>query len=176
MYETPEDLERLQSLLDASYAAAGTHLRSISTEERQVSAADLAARLTGVRLLALATSTADGRPMVGMVDGLFYRGEFYFGSGADSVRFRHLRKRPAVSAVHADGEPFSVTVHGKAEEIDLVDPATAGFREYCTEIYGSGWLEWVGTAPYARIAADKMFTFYLDPAEAEAAAGAGGET
>ena len=44
-----------------------------------------------MRLLALATVTADGRPIVGPVDGIFYRGAFWFGSAPDSVRFRHIR-------------------------------------------------------------------------------------
>ena len=46
-------------------------------------------------LLALATVTADGRPIVGPVDGIFYRGSFHFGSAPDSVRFRHIRPAPA---------------------------------------------------------------------------------
>ena len=161
MYETTEDLTALQDLLDRSYAGAGEHLRSVSTPERLVSAAELSARLVGVRLLALATVTADGRPLVGPVDGLFYRGAFWFGSAENSVRFRHLRQRPAVSATHTDGEPFAVTVHGRAYEIDLRDPEHGGFLEYCEETYGPAWNEWADDAPYARIKADKMFTFLL---------------
>lgn len=160
MYETPDDLERLQRLLDASYAGAGAHLRSVSTPERLVSAAELVSRLPGVRLMALATVTADGRPLVGPVDGLFYRGEFWFGSADNSVRFRHLRARPAVSATHIDGERFAVTVHGVAREVDLTNREARGFTDYCVEIYGASWRTW--NAPYARITADKMFTFSLD--------------
>jgi hypothetical protein len=48
-------------------------------------------------LLPLATVTADQRPLVGPVDGIFYRGSFYFGSAPDSIRFRHIRARPQVS-------------------------------------------------------------------------------
>ena len=55
-------------------------------------------------LLALATVTADGRPLVSPVDGIFYRGAFYFGSAPDSVKFRHIRARPQVSATHLPGE------------------------------------------------------------------------
>jgi hypothetical protein len=32
MYETPEDLDALQALLDESYAGAGAHLLSIHTD------------------------------------------------------------------------------------------------------------------------------------------------
>jgi hypothetical protein len=127
MHETPADLEALQRLLDESFEAAGAHLRRIVTPERRIDAAALAARLTGVRLLALATATADGRPIVGPVDGIFWRGAFWFGSAPDSVRFRHIRARPDVSATHIEGEPFAVTVHGRAHIHDLRDPEAAGF-------------------------------------------------
>ena len=42
MRETAEDLERLQGVLDESHAAGGAHLRSIITEERRLTAAELA--------------------------------------------------------------------------------------------------------------------------------------
>jgi hypothetical protein len=61
MNETPEDLERLQQLLDDSYAASGAHLREVITPERRLDAASLAARLDGMKLLVLATVTGDGR-------------------------------------------------------------------------------------------------------------------
>ena len=119
MHETPADLVALQSLLDRSYATAGRHLRSIITPERRLTADEVADRLTGMRLLALATVTADGRPIVGPVDGIFFRGSFHFGSAPDSVRFRHIRNRPQVSATHLPGEELAVTVHGRAVPLDI---------------------------------------------------------
>ena len=94
MHETDADIAALQRLLDESYTHAGAHLRRVITPERRLDARALAARLTGVRLLALATVTGDGRPIVGPVDGIFYRGAFWFGSAPDSVRIRHIRARP----------------------------------------------------------------------------------
>ena len=38
MLETPEELGRLQDLLDASMAAAGPHLRDIISDERRLDA------------------------------------------------------------------------------------------------------------------------------------------
>ena len=76
MRETAEDLDRLQDVLDESHRAGGGHLRGIITDERLLTAEQIAERLVGMRLLALATSTADGRPLVSPVDGIFYRGEF----------------------------------------------------------------------------------------------------
>src|ERR1700738_1546421 len=103
MRETADDLAALQDLLNRSYAGAGQHLLSIHTPERRLNATDIADRLTGMCLLALATATADGRPVVGPVDGIFYRGAFYFGSAPDSVRFAHIRRRSHVSATHLPG-------------------------------------------------------------------------
>ncbi len=166
MHETAEDLAALQRLLDQSYAGAGGHLRRVITPERRLDAPALCARLTGVRLLALATATADGRPIVGPVDGIFFRGAFWFGSAPDSVRLRHIRSRPDVSATHIEGEPFSVTVHGRAEEHDLRDAAVAGFRAALAEIYaprhGAEWITWAEQHPYVRIEARRMFTFSFD--------------
>lgn len=163
MHETAEDLAALQELLDHSYAGAGRHLLRIHTPERRLGAAQVAERLTGMRLLALATVTADGRPVVGPVDGIFYRGAFHFGSAPDSVRFRHIRARPQVSATHLPGEELAVTVHGRATEV----PIEGGFRETLLEIYvpryGAGWeADFLDTGPvYARIDAERMFTFAM---------------
>src|ERR671934_830105 len=135
MHETPADITALQALLDRSYAAAGAHLLRIHTPERRLSAEQVAEKLTGMCLLALATVTADGRPKVGPVDGIFYRGAFHFGSSPDSVRFRHIRSRPQVSATHLPGEEFAVTVHGRAVPIDVRDHDNAGFRQTLLDIY-----------------------------------------
>jgi nitroimidazol reductase NimA-like FMN-containing flavoprotein (pyridoxamine 5'-phosphate oxidase superfamily) len=168
MHETPSDLATLQGLIDESAASAGAHLRSIITPERRLSAPEVCARLTGMSLLVLATVTSDGRPLVGPVDGIFYRGAFYFGSSPDSVRFRHIRRRPAVSATHLPGEEFAVTVHGRAAMVDVASPTHAGFRRTLLDVYipryGEGWEEFLDSGPvYARIDADRMFTFQMTP-------------
>lgn len=157
MRETPKDVQVLQELLDRSYAAAGDHLKSIVTPERRIDADRLVETLVGVQVLALATMTADCRPLVGPVDGLFYRGEFWFGSSPDSVRFRHIRVRPYVSATHTRGEQLAVTVHGIAHEVDVTQHP--GFGELCIETYGDEWSQWGDDAAYARITAERMFTF-----------------
>src|SRR5579863_10153236 len=109
VHETAHDMVALQDLLDRSMAGAGPHLRDIITEERRVGATELCERLQGMRLLVLATVTADGRPLVSPVDGIFYRGAFHFSTGPDAVRLRHIRRRPDVSATHLPGEEFAVT-------------------------------------------------------------------
>lgn len=166
MHESPADLAALQELLDRSYATAGRHLLSIHTPERRLSAEQVAERLTGMRLLALATVTADGRPLVGPVDGIFFRGAFHFGSAPDSTRFRHIRARPQVSATHLPGEELAITVHGRAVPFDIGDPAAGDFRRTLLEIYvpryGSEWESFLDSGvAYARIEAERMFTFSM---------------
>jgi nitroimidazol reductase NimA-like FMN-containing flavoprotein (pyridoxamine 5'-phosphate oxidase superfamily) len=167
VHESDADLAALQELIDRSYAAAGSHLLSIHTPDRRLSAELVARRLSGMCLLALATVTADARPLVGPVDGVFYRGAFHFGSAPDSLRFRHIRARPQVSATHLPGEELAVTVHGRAAPIDIESDESAGFRETLLELYvpryGEEWVEFLDSGPvYARIDAERMFAFSMD--------------
>jgi hypothetical protein len=163
VHETPDDLAALQDLLDRSYEAAGEHLLRIHTPERRLPAAQLVERLEGMSLLTLATVTSDGRPIAGPVDGIFYRGAFHFGSSPDSIRFRHIRARPQVSATHLPGEELGVTVHGRAEMVDVSD---GGFRQTLLEVYvpryGPEWEKFLDSGPvYARIEPERMFAFYF---------------
>jgi hypothetical protein len=167
MLETPQELDRLQSLLDASMASAGPHLRGIISDERRLDARQLAGRLQGLCLLVLATATADGRPLAGPVDGYFLHGTFWFSSGTESVRMRHLATRPAVSATHLPGEEFAVTVHGRAQCYPMDDPACAELRQAVLDVYlpkqGPAFEEWLDNADAlaARIEPEKIFTFQL---------------
>jgi nitroimidazol reductase NimA-like FMN-containing flavoprotein (pyridoxamine 5'-phosphate oxidase superfamily) len=164
--ESPADIAALQELLDRSYATAGAHLLRIHTPERRLTAEQVAERLTGMCLLSLATVTADGRPIVGPVDGVFHRGAFHFGSAPDSVRFRHIGERPQVSATYLPGEELSVTVHGRAVPVDIRAEENAGFRQALLDIYvpryGPQWEEeFLDSGPvYARIDAERMFVYF----------------
>ncbi len=168
MLETPEEMDSLQHLLDTSAAGAGPHLRSIITDDRRLSATQVCQRLQGMFLLALATVTADGRPLIGPVDGYLIHGSFFFSSGRDSVRMRHLSARPPVSASYLPGEELAVTVHGRAELFDVSDPARGELRQAMLDFYlpkqGPAFESWLDREnPIgARIAAEKMFTFRLD--------------
>jgi hypothetical protein len=170
VHESPADIEALQELLDRSYAAAGAHLLRIHTPERRLSAEQVIDRLAGMCLLTLATVTADCRPIVGPVDGIFYHGAFHFGSSPDSVRFRHIRARPHVSATHLPGEQLAITVHGRATRVDIHSDEGSGFRRTLLDVYvpryGPDWEEeFLDSGPvYARIDADRMFTFAMPPA------------
>jgi nitroimidazol reductase NimA-like FMN-containing flavoprotein (pyridoxamine 5'-phosphate oxidase superfamily) len=166
MHETPADLVTLQALLDRSYERAGTHFREVTTEERRLDAAQVAVRLVGMRLLVVSTVTAAGRPIGGPLDGIFFRGSFYFGTSPESVRLRHLRKRPWVSATHLPSEELSVTVHGRAVPVDVKDPSERAFRQTLLDIYvpryGPEWEQFLDSGPvFTRIDAERMFTFFM---------------
>ena len=158
MHETQEDIARLQQLLDTSWSRAGEHMKDIFSQDLHVPAPELAELLPGVQVLTLATVTAKGEPRASPVDGLFYRGRFYFGSSEKSARFRHIRQRPAVSATHVRGEELAVVVHGRAHEIDPRTEDSGGFQGYLRQAYDSDWEEWAGDAPYAVIEPEAMFT------------------
>jgi Pyridoxamine 5'-phosphate oxidase len=163
VHETESDLRELQQLIDRSYRAAGTHLLSVHTPERRLDAVQVAERLTGMCLLAVATVTAEGRPIVGPVDGIFYRGTLHFGSAPNSIRMRHLDRRPQISATHLPGEHLAVTVHGQAVPIDLTAAHNRGLRETLLAIYvpryGRAWEQFMDRARYMRIAPKSMFAF-----------------
>lgn len=160
MHETDQDLRKLQDLLDASYTRAGSHLRSIWGPETRLEATAAVEELAGVQVLDLATVTPRGEPRVAPVDGLFFRGDFWFGSAESSARFRNIRANPAVSGVLTRGlETFLVIVHGRAVETDPRGPEAAGFAEYPRELYEFDWDAMHPTAPYARIEARTMFAF-----------------
>jgi len=176
MHETPTDIAELQQLLDDSYERMGEHMRSIHTPERRIVAVDLARVLRGVRVLNLATVNARGEPRVGPVDGLFHRGRFWFGSAQNSLRFRHLRKRPHVSASHTIGERFAVIVHGVAEEVDARTADGGRFRGTLLEVYPD-WEEWYPPdeqPAYARIDADRMYGYAFEPSVLQQLLGASG--
>jgi hypothetical protein len=160
MLETPEELSRLQSLLNESMASAGPHLRSIITDE-------VAARLPGMRLLVLATATADGRPVTGPVDGYFLQGTFWISSGPESVRLHHLAARPAVSDTHLPGRGPGGHGARSSPALSHDGPAAAGLRQAMLDEYlpkqGPSFEEWLAEADAlaARIAPAKMFTFHL---------------
>jgi nitroimidazol reductase NimA-like FMN-containing flavoprotein (pyridoxamine 5'-phosphate oxidase superfamily) len=165
--ESPEEIERLQQLLDRSAAGAGEHLRSVITEDRRVSADEMCELLQGMRLLVVATVTADGRPLVGPVDGYLIHGSFYFSSSRDSVRMRHLAVRPALSLTHLPSEELAITVHGRAELFEVSDPRHPELRRAMLDYYlpkqGEAFAEWLDNDDIvgARVVAEKIFTFRL---------------
>jgi hypothetical protein len=167
MLETPDALDRLQDLLDRSMAGAGPHLRDIIGPERRLDARQLTETLTGMRLLVLATVTADGRPLTAPVDGYFLHGMFWFSLGTTAVRTRHLTERAQVSATHLPNESLAVTVHGRAETYDLRSDACADLRQAMLDHYlpiqGPSFAQWMDQidALGVRVIPEMLFTFAM---------------
>ncbi len=159
VHETPEDLTELQDVLDSSYAAAGQHLLSIHGENWRIDAKQIAERLTGMVILNLATVSSKGDPIQAPVDGMFYRGRFWFGSSPDSLRAKHIKRHPRVSVAHVRGEELAVIAHGTAHEVDKATERALGFRDYAISIYGKATIDhfWTGDAVYWELEPRKMF-------------------
>ena len=167
MHETPDEIEQLQDLLDRSAAGAGPHLRSIITDERRLSAEELCARLTGMRLLVLSTVTADGRPLSGPVDGYLLHGSFYFSSGR--------RLGPYAPPGHpSGGERRAPARRGSGcyrprpgRALRAFGPAHSDLRQAMLDHYlpqqGPAFETWLDEADAlgARIEAERMFTFHM---------------
>ena len=90
MLETPDDLARLQSLLDASHARSTEHLRGIINDDRTLTAAQIAALLPGMKVISVATVTAQGEPRISAMDGHFLHGTWTFSTSRTAAKARHL--------------------------------------------------------------------------------------
>lgn len=148
MLETEHDLVVLQTVLDASYAGASEHLRSIIRDDRSLRAGEIAALMTGMRTLSLATVTSRSEPRVSAVDGHFLHGAWVFTTSATSPKVRQLTARPAVSAAHLEGESLAVFTHGDAHRITENDPWYDETLHHLTDHYDSSPLSWGDTAMY----------------------------
>ncbi len=162
MFETPEELASLDSLLAASFGRAGDHLTSIISSDRRLSGADLARYLVGVRHLVVASVTAAGEPRCSAVDGLFLHGRFWFSTSGASFKARHLERRPALSAAHVVGDDVAVFVHGRARIVRGGPGDADALRHYWTEVYEASPEDWVPSpsdARYVEIVPSSMYSY-----------------
>jgi general stress protein 26 len=140
MFETPDELAHLQSLLDASHARSTEHLRGIIHDDRTLSAPQIAGLLTGMKVISAATVTATGEPRISAMDGHFLHGTWTFSTSRTSAKARHLARRPAVSVAHVDGEALAVFSHGHV--VELSGDELAQVDAHWTGHYGSSPLSW----------------------------------
>jgi general stress protein 26 len=140
MFETPAELDRLQSLLDASHSHATEHLRGIINDDRTLSARNIADLLTGMKVISAATVTAGGEPRISAMDGHFLHGTWTFSTSRTAAKARHLARRPAVSIAHVDGEALAVFSHGQV--VELAGDELATVDAHWTSHYGSSPLSW----------------------------------
>ena len=142
MYESDAEVAALQQLLDRSHAQATDHLRGIITDAHQLTARDVVALMTGMKVLSLATVTSAGEPRVGAVDGHFLHGHWTFSTDGSAAKARHMAARPAVSAAHIDNEELALFCHGVAEQIRPGDADWAETVAHWTAHYGESSLGW----------------------------------
>ena len=142
MYETDAEVTGLQELLDRSHAASTDHLKAIINDDRVLTAADLVALLTGMKVLSVATVTAGGEPRISALDGHFLHGTWSFSTSGTSAKARHLELRPSVSVAHVDGEEMAVFSHGQAAAMSPEHPRWHETLEHWTRHYSSSPLDW----------------------------------
>lgn len=162
MLETAEEVAALDRLLDESRASASEHLRSIITEDRTLSAAELVALMTGMKVLAVATVTARGEPRISALDGHFLHGTWTFSSSGTSPKAAHLAARPAVSVAHIDGEALAVFAHGTASQIGEGNPVWEQTLAHWTSHYGSSPLSWGPDVRLYALQPNWMVAYALD--------------
>jgi len=177
VHETPEDLATLQQLLDQSYESAGENLRDIHSQGRHLSATELSERLQGPRWLVVATVSSDCRPFTAQVDGTFYRSRFYFGvNDPRSLKARHLGRNPAISATHVPDDNWVVTVHGRAERVEVSRQHGPAVNRVLIDTYrqryGPEWTDDVLTSDSVYFCIEPTRIFALDLTEVREANGA----
>ena len=122
MRETPEEVQWLQALMDATHARANAHMAAIVKPERQLSAAQVVAYLQGLKHVAFGTVNAQDEPRVAPLDGHFVHGRFTLSTGRGSARWRNLERNPACSAAHYVGDDVAVVVNGHVDELTRDHP------------------------------------------------------
>lgn len=142
MRESAAELDALQRLLDSSRARATEHLRGIINEDRALSAQDLAALLSGMKVLSLATVSANCEPRISAVDGHFLHGTWIWSTSGSSAKAYHLERRPAVSVAHVDHEELALFAHGRAERLEAGGAHWDESLAHLTAHYGGSPLEW----------------------------------
>jgi hypothetical protein len=142
MYETEAEVAALQDLLDRSHAGATDHLQSIIHDDRLLSAPDLVALLTGMKVLSVATVTAGGEPRISALDGHFLHATWSFSTSGTAAKARHLATRPQTSVAHIDGEEMAVFSHGRALPLTPGHPRWEETLDHWTRHYESSPLEW----------------------------------
>lgn len=95
MLETPEEVAALQALLDASHTSSSSHLKEIVNDDHTLSASDLVALLTGMKVLSVATVTARAEPRISALDGHFLHGTWTFGTGRHRRQGRTPEQAPS---------------------------------------------------------------------------------
>jgi uncharacterized pyridoxamine 5'-phosphate oxidase family protein len=158
MFETDAELAELDALFQAHMARANPHMLAIVKPERRLNARQVTRYLQGTRHVAFATVSARGEPRVSPLDSLFIHGRFTLGTDEVATKIGHLRRNPACSAVHMDGDRIAVAVNGNVEWITRDHPDHDEIHRVWTETYESDPYSW-GNVVLFRIKPDTMWAY-----------------
>src|SRR5215208_3655107 len=164
MFETDAELDRLQQLFDAHLARANPHMLAIVKPERRLAARQVATYLQGTKHVAFATVTSKGEPRVSPLDSLFIHGRFTVSTATGATKIAHLRRNPACSAVHVDGDRIAVAVNGSVEWITRDHPDHDEIHAAWTKNYESDPYTW-GDVVLVRIEPATMWAYAFHPEE-----------
>jgi hypothetical protein len=168
MRETPEEINALEALLDASLPRSTAHLRSIISG-RTVTANQLTQILAGMCTVAVSTVTARGEPRISGADGHFLHGRWHFGTARSAAKARHLAARPAASVAHMRGEDLGVFTHGIAEILNPHDGEPVSdwpdLLAYFKDFYGENAFDWDQDVVYYRLQPHWMTVYAPDVAK-----------
>lgn len=162
MYETAEDIQHLQELLDRSIERAGTFLRqSFEMPEHSLSARQLVHFWQRVQTIAFATVTRNSEPRVAPIGALLLRGRFYIPTVMLAARTQHILQQSAVSFTLYQGNEVAVIAHGRATIIQVGDVDFADIETFQREATGTSVQEW-GEGVFLRIQPETLFTYARD--------------
>ncbi len=163
MYETEEELEWMQRLLDSSSERAGTHLRSVFGEEKRLSARQVSLFFQGVRQVAAAVVTGKGEPRVAPIDAVLFHGRFCLSTDARSLRARRLARDPAISLTYFEGADPMVVVNGKAVFVRSDHRDFEALDAEWKKAYGTSTLELGDTVLFIRVEPSRMLAYAMHP-------------
>ena len=164
MFETEAEIAELQAMFDAHLAHANQHMRNIVSAKRRPTARQVVTYLQGTRHVAFATVTSKGEPRVSPMDSLFVHGRVTLSTGTGATKHAHLRRNPACSAVHVDGDRIAVAVNGTVEWIPREHPDHDEIHAAWTKNYESDPYSW-GDVVLFRIQPESMWAYAVHPEE-----------
>jgi hypothetical protein len=165
MRETQAELAELQAWFDAHMAAANPHMTGIVTPERRLTAGQVVRYLTGIKHVAFATVTSKGEPRVSPLDTLFVHGRFTVSTAGGATKIAHLRRNPACSAVHMDGDRIAVAANGTVEWLPRDHPEHDEIHGIWKTAYESDPYDWGDGVMLFRIQPRSMWAYAFHPEE-----------
>lgn len=165
MFETDAEIAEMQAMFDAHFERANEHMRRIVKASRRLTAKQVVQHLSGVKHVAFATVTSRGEPRVSPLDTLFIHGRFTLSTGSGATRLAHLRRNPACSAVHMEGDRIAVVANGSVEWINRDHPDHDEIHRAWTETYESDPYSWGDGVVFFRILPRSMWAYAFHPDE-----------